>query len=107
MKTTKLWRTLAPHIKLERYLREGGGARNARFRLELKRTTPEQVVEQAVHYQIKCAACGEKIHPVRKRNGGSPYIAVTCPLAVNVACSRSPLASVEYKRIAEILRGEK
>ena len=107
MKKSNFWRSLAPHIKLERYLREGGGSRNPRFRLELKRTTPEQVLEQAVHYQIKCAACWEKIHPVRKRNGGSPYIAVTCPLAVNVACSRSPLASVEYKRIAEILRGEK
>lgn len=104
---TKLWRTLAPYIRLERYQREGGGSRNPRFRLELKASTPEQVVEQSLNALTKCASCGEKIHPVRKRSGGKYYIAVSCPLTVNVACSRHPSASSEYKRVAEILRGEK
>lgn len=106
-RSVALYRTLAPHIKVEKYLREGGGSRNPRFRLELKRTTPEQVITQALLYTTKCATCGKRIHPVRERSRGVAYIAVTCPLTVNVACSRNPNASAEYKRIAGIVRGEK
>lgn len=39
-RSVALYRTLAPHIKVEKYLREGGGSRNPRFRLELKTSTP-------------------------------------------------------------------
>lgn len=106
-KKDKVWELLKPFIKVEKYLREGGGAKNPRFRLELKRTTPEQVIDQALLLTTKCVSCAKKIHPVRERSRGVAYIAVTCPLSVNVACSRNPAASLEYKRIAEILRGEK
>jgi hypothetical protein len=101
----KLWENLAPHIKVEKYVREGGGSRNPRFRLELKRNTPDEIMKQAVRVTAKCASCGKKIYPVRLRTRGIAYIAVTCPLTVNVACSRNPAASLEYKRIAGIVRG--
>lgn len=104
MRNKQIWEILKSFIKVEKYVREGGGSRNPRFRLELKKSTPEQTIEQALLFTGKCVTCGEEIHPVRARSGGNYYIAVTCPLSVNVACSRSPLASAEYKRIAEIIK---
>lgn len=101
---SRIWTSLAPYIKVQKYVREGGGSKNPRFRLELKKTIPEQDFEYALHLTTKCVSCGEKIHPVRKRSGGTGYIAVTCPLSVNVACSRNhAAASTEYKRIAKLV----
>lgn len=78
---------------------------NGRIRIEITKGMPLELLG----IQMPCVACGETIHPVRKRHGkpkrgrdiGRLYIAVTCELSENVGCSRSAEARDEYCRIKD------
>jgi hypothetical protein len=94
-----LWR---PYI-VERYSRDGGHE-NPRLRIELR--APEDVLQAALAFQMRCVACGRLMHPFRLRKGSrvedygsGVYFAAACPLNVSVGCSRSRAAAEEYKRV--------
>ncbi|HEX4499825.1 MAG TPA: hypothetical protein VH187_01460 [Scandinavium sp.] len=99
-----------PYIIIQRYVREGGGSQNPRYRIEIKSDIPSAVKRQALAFEMPCVACGAVIHPFRQRgparrgvNIGNLYYAACCPLAVRLPCSRGEAASVEYRRIAAAL----
>lgn len=102
----KSWKEVAPFIRIQDYRREGGN-NNPRFRINLDRYMPHKSLKKFLTIQVKCAHCGHAIHPIRKKeeSGYPPYFAATCPLNVNIACSRSRDASIEYKAIAKTVRG--
>lgn len=105
----RLWPDVRPYIKIEKYTREGG-TKNARIRIELKGSTPTSVKARALRTTMPCVACGKKIHPFRKRSApskrsesGHVYYAATCPLDINLGCSRGKAAREEYNHIGRIL----
>src|SRR5262245_30764803 len=91
------WSVVAPFIQVLPYGRDTS-RQKTRFRLEL-------VGDYGLAYVLDltdvCASCGAVIHPFRARHTRpcTVYVAVTCELAVNVACSRSRAAADEYNRI--------
>ena len=101
---------LVPHIHVQPYARDGGHS-HPRYRLELRNAAPLDIRTLALGLTMPCVACGRAIHPFRER-GAAPagrgsdqaqtvYLAVACPLAVNVGCSRGGAARDEYIRIRE------
>lgn len=109
---TKFFSVIRPFIKIESYLREGGGARNPRHRIELYPRMPESVVRQALDFEMPCVSCGAAIHPFRRRgpaqrgeNIGHLYYAPCCPLRVSIRCSRGRAASDEYRRVSRAIGG--
>jgi len=109
---TKFWSVISPWIRAESYIREGGGSRNPRHRLEIKHDIPPSIARQALDFEMPCVACGFDIHPIRPRrapskrgNGiGHLYIAPSCPLNVHIGCSRSKATSIEYEKIYKALK---
>lgn len=102
---TSFYKEIKPYIKKERYVREGGGTRNARNRIEI-RTLPPDLLKRALDFEMPCVACGAIHHPFRRRgpakrgeNIGHLYFAACCPLKIRMGCSRSKAASEEYKRV--------
>lgn len=113
---SELFRRLAPSIKLEEYGRDGGPFR-VRRRIELRtKELDPQVLREALHTQCQCVRCRAPIHPFRPRLKGvgdrvelarHVYVAVACPLDVNVGCSRgkqSRDAYVQTQRVVEALQ---
>ena len=105
-----LFDDLAPWIKVQTYDRDGS-ARNPRVRIELAGDTPLQLLVDALQHHTQCAACGDLISPFRHRKtggrhptAGAVYYAPTCPLKVNVGCSRGAAASDAYLRLRAALR---
>jgi hypothetical protein len=97
---------IKPYIKVEDYVREGGGSNNPRHRIEIHSNIPSAVVREALDFEMPCVACGAAIHPFRRRgptkrgvNVGHLYYAPCCPLNVSVSCSRGRAASDEYRRV--------
>lgn len=113
--SSKHWRLLKPCIRVEVYDRDGGHSK-PRVRFEIKAAPP--VLRKLVSLNVPCVACGASIRVVRPRaeNGDARnpasrpwlgshfYLAVTCPLSVNIGCSRSGSARDEYNRIKLALR---
>jgi hypothetical protein len=96
------WPTLQPYLHIEQYDRDGGHA-DPRIRIEFKEVPPD-VRERALALEMRCVACGEVIHPVRRRKVGLPgslYYAPSCPLEVRVGCSRGQAAAEVYRRFKE------
>lgn len=101
-----LWSKLAPYVRKESYNRDGS-ARDPRNRFELK-TMPEKLDARALRMEVRCCKCGATIHPIRARKDGKArmevarhrYLSVSCPLNVNISCSRSKAAKEEYARLA-------
>jgi len=96
-----LFAKLKPFVRIELYSRDGGH-KNPRFRISLRdREMDERLLLKAGLVQVHCVACGAVINPVRRSAGRTSYvyIAVTCPLALNIACSRNPAARDEYQRV--------
>lgn len=93
-----LFPLLKPFVRIELYARDGGH-KNPRFRINFN-TMPPELRQAASIMHVPCVACGKPINPVRVHARGS-YFAGTCPLAVNIACSRSQAARVEYQRVRE------
>lgn len=99
-----LWPLLLPFVSVEDCSHEDG----KRFRLELRRL-PTALLDAALSMQVGCVACGQLIHPIRNRKppknrrsesvGQGLYLAVACPLAVSIGCSRGHASSDEYLRI--------
>lgn len=100
-----LWRHLGEYLKIEVYDRDGGHG-HPRIRIEWK-AMPQLLRQAAVQAIMPCVACGKPIHFVREREpakrGGSGvghlYYAPTCPLDVNIGCSRGAAARAEYAAV--------
>ena len=95
------YRSVGLWLVAEDYSRDGGDE-NPRHRIELDKNTPEEWIGIALRWQGLCVKCGRGgTSYLRKRSGGRKgiYMAVTCPLSVNVGCARSKAASVAYERI--------
>lgn len=97
----KLWPEVAPYLHIDEYRREGGEI-NPRFRIQLMRT-PDELLAKFLSIKVKCVSCRKSIFPFRLNTRHSKrfpaYFAATCPLNVNIACSRGKKATEEYKRI--------
>ena len=107
-----LFLALCKFVKVEIYDRDGGHA-HPRFRFEWIKSTLEDVNRAALEIECGCARCGATIHPFRRRKPsnerglGHVYLAVTCPLNVNVGCARSRVAADTYTAIAAALGHER
>jgi hypothetical protein len=103
--THPTWKTIAPFITLQVYGRDNG-----RIRIELK-PMPPKILRRALRIIVACAGCGKPIRPIRKRRAPlrgeevaeHMYYACTCPLPVNLSCSRSMGAKEEYLRVQRAL----
>jgi hypothetical protein len=104
----KIWPELRPYVVIEKYVRDGGSAKNARHRIEL-RALPWELRSRALAVTMPCVSCGGTIHPFRDRRSpakrgranGHVYFACCCPLETNISCSRGGEARDEYVRVAE------
>ena len=78
---------------------------------DLRSSAPWNVKADALQYTAPCARCGRAIHPFRDRTHDVPrskkpyhiYLAVTCPLNVNMGCSRGGHATAAYDAIEELI----
>jgi hypothetical protein len=107
-----IWQKVQPYIKIEVYDKDGGH-KHPRVRIELDSATPDELKKELLEFTMPCVACGHMIHPFRVRNAGSKrsshtsdhiFYAPTCPLNVNIGCSRGGEARDEYKRIKAAIR---
>lgn len=101
---------IRPYVKIEYYGRDGGPVK-PRFRIEMG-LPPAPVVAVWLGLRTACVDCGALVAPLRARKGankrGAPrgfYYAPSCPLSVNVACSRSRAAHEEYERVRSVVEG--
>lgn len=112
---SKNWKKFSPYIKIQKYVREGGGSKNPRFRIEISNKTPADIVTLMLEEEVNCVACGGLIHPFRQRQKFNPktkqrgkpgalYYACACPMNESIGCSRGDKAKEEYKLIAETLK---
>lgn len=93
---------IAPHLKIEKYGRDG--THKPRRRMEILPTASPALIRKLLVQKISCCACAQDIHPFRARKAPTErvqiprhlYVAVACPLDVNVGCSRGNLASDAY-----------
>lgn len=102
------WPQVLPFVVVEDCSHEDG----SRFRLELKSLTPG-LASIALAMTVRCVACGADIHPIRSRKapknkrsetvGHGLYVAVACPLAQSIGCSRGRCASDEYQRLRRLV----
>jgi hypothetical protein len=97
----KLWNQLHNYIKIETYSPDGGHAR-PRIRIEWN-PMPPALRRSALAASMSCVACGSAIQFVRARKQppgrgtpGALYYAPTCPLNVNMGCSRGAAVRDEY-----------
>ena len=95
------WPVIAPHMRIETYDRDGGH-RDPRVRIWLD--YPFASTIEPLKLLMDCVACGRTIHPFRESVGHRVYFACTCPLDVDIRCSRTKAASREYMRIKYALR---
>lgn len=92
-----------PTLFLEYYGREG------RQRIEVMREANDVVRAYLLSIRVRCAACGEIIHPFRCRvpskrgNKAGLYYAASCATRDNYACSRSKATADEYARVVAAL----
>lgn len=101
-----IWDELAPYVRKEKYDRDGS-ARKPRNRFELAKVPPE-LLRRALAVRIGCCRCGKPISPIRARQGEGDrmelprhlYLAVACPLDVNIGCSRGRDSKNEYLRLS-------
>jgi len=79
--------------------------RCGRTRLEIDRSRiPPDEQQQLLDIEMPCVACGQMIHPVKKRVGWRTlYVHVTCDADVNKGCSRSKAARREIDAIVVAL----
>lgn len=74
-------------------------------RLEIDRTgmpIEEQLALLAI--EMKCVACGDLIHPIKKRAGWRTlYVHVTCDTSLKMGCARSKAARQEIDAIVDAL----
>lgn len=88
-----------PYLRVN-YASDGSEGKT-RFRIELKRV-PSGLRKFATSLVSECVACRRKMQPVRGRVSSSAlYFAATCPLHVDISCSRSLAAREEYQTIRE------
>lgn len=97
----ELWPSLLPFVRVEQ-------AEGSRFRLEV-RDAPVELAKLALEMEVQCADCGRTIKPVRPRKapgnkrseftGKGLYLALACPLSVNVGCSRGHAVRDEYQAV--------
>ena len=104
----QFFKVIQPYIVIQPYVREGGGSRNPRHRIEIRSCIPDALRAQALAFQMPCVECGNVINPFRRRGparragagSGNLYYAACCPLAVRLPCSRGDAASREYRSVA-------
>lgn len=84
--THPLFPLIAPWVRIEDYARDGGH-KHPRHRLEMSPPTDRAFQRTVLAITCPCDVCGQMIHPIREARGRL-YIATTCPLEVNIRCSR-------------------
>lgn len=99
---TPFFRVIKRYIKIETRKSAQPG-----HRIELHGWTPAPIVRQALDFEMPCVACGRAIHPFRQRGeNGHIFYAATCPLTVNIGCSRGGAARDEYRRVVAAVDGQ-
>jgi hypothetical protein len=96
---------IRPYMRLEFYDRDGGH-KDPRVRIACHRM-PDKLWARVLEHEMPCVSCGKAIHPFRDRQRGAQprsdkqhvYYAATCPLSVNISCSRQDPSSDEYRRV--------
>lgn len=103
----KFFKEVEPFFLVEAYGREklaSSGGKKPRVRIEMA-AMPPKLLKKALRFTMPCVRCGAAIHPFRYRaktqrgNTGRVYYACTCPLDVNVGCSRGRAATDEYDSV--------
>jgi hypothetical protein len=97
------WQRFGGYFRVEVYDRDGGHY-HPRVRLEVD--VPPALHRAAMEVRVPCVACGAAIAPFRTRQStrvSKVYYAPTCPLSVNVGCSRGSAARDEYTRVRKAL----
>lgn len=89
---------LFPALRKHMYAQFTGVGRNVRICIARKKLPPHLRRQLSSAIQ-PCVSCGTLMHPIR--NGR--YYAATCPLQVNIGCSRTGNASHEYDLLREAL----
>jgi len=105
-----LFKRIAQFVRIEKYDRDGGHSK-PRIRIEVATTMmPPNLIREMLKAEVQCVRCGQPIHPFRARTKGSSdrtelprhvYVAVACPLDVNIGCSRGKAAKEAYIAIEE------
>jgi len=93
------WKRLKEYLHVVECARDGG-IDEPRIRIDFL-GVPDRLSRELVMVQMPCVACERPIHPLRRRIGDGwdrLFYAPTCPLTVNLACSRSRAAELEYER---------
>jgi len=100
-----LFALIAPWIRIEDYMPDGGPVR-PRHRLEMNAPSDPAFRKCVLDLVVLCDVCDDLIHPIRS----SPwhgrkrlYITVTCPLDVKIACSRAR-PTTAYDQIVAAVR---
>ena len=98
---TKFFPVIKPYIKIETRKSAQPG-----HRIGLHHWTPAHIVRQARDFEMPCVACGARTHTFRERENGTIFYAATCPLTVNIGCSRGRAVRDEYRRVVAAVDGE-
>ena len=112
--THKNWKHIKPWMQVQYYGKETRTNKVPRFRLELSGETPDKIKKMALAVRATCIACGHPIRPFRARANAKRgqsvaqhiYLAATCPLNVNLGCSRSGEARLIYLDIRKDLESK-
>jgi hypothetical protein len=107
----KDWKKIRHWVQIQYYGKEMRHNKVPRFRIELLSETPTKIRNLAVGVSAACVACGKPIRPFRSREESKRgksvaqniYLAVACPLNINIGCSRGGAARDTYTRIREDL----
>jgi hypothetical protein len=97
--------------QLKRYIKNYAAQQN---RFEIEPQIPPALLALALKSKVRCVHCNKWIHPVRLRKA-SPgrntrntakqfFVALTCPLKVNMGCARGKRARDASAALAQALR---
>ena len=103
---TPIWSRLEPHLVVDVYDKDGGH-KDPRIRIGFD-DLPEAWSRELVFFEMPCVSCLRPNHPLRRRIDdpwSRLYYAPACPVHVNIACSRTRAAELEYERFKAIGSG--
>lgn len=100
------WLELLPHLEAQRYDRDGGH-KDPRYRIEAD--APDNPTgEDWLTITMPCVQCQKVVKPFRVRLGQLSsrhlFYAATCPLNVDIRCSRGAAVRAEYRRVIAAIK---